>query len=236
VDPKRDVTTSGRTPSLDDAKAQFLANWHKCRTDRLLPHALLRSRTKCPTCICVPCQRASFHHACRHQRGSRPPAKDWLHEIKHDGFRVIARKIGNRVRLYSRSGSKDVFPLLSPRAHTQPIKISPCRMRVEERSSNKQRIHRLVTSRADAACIAEHSSNVDCPAIAPIMGLTSAPMFRVSMLLLAGSLLASCAVFQPIGDVILGNTPNAPAPPPPSNTQSEQPNNPDCSDGACPQR
>jgi ATP-dependent DNA ligase len=27
-------------------------------------------------------------HACRHQRGSRPPAKDWLHEIKHDGFRV----------------------------------------------------------------------------------------------------------------------------------------------------
>jgi hypothetical protein len=170
VDPKRGVTTSGRTPSLDDAKAQFLANWHKCRTDRLLPHALLRSRTKCPTCICVPCQRASFHHACRHQRGSRPPAKDWLHEIKHDGFRVIARKIGNRVRLYSRSGGKDVFPLLSPRA----IKISPCRMRVEERSSNKQRIHRLVTSRADAARIAEHSSNVDCPAIAPITVLTSA--------------------------------------------------------------
>jgi hypothetical protein len=86
----------------------------------------------------------------------------------------IARKIGNRVRLYSRSGGKDVFPLLSPRAHTQPIKISPCRMRVEERSSNKQRIHRLVTSRADAACIAEHSSNVDCPAIAPITVLTSA--------------------------------------------------------------
>jgi hypothetical protein len=85
----------------------------------------------------------------------------------------IARKIGNRVRLYSRSGGKDVFPLLSPRAHTQPIKISPCRMRVEERSSNKQRIHRLVTSRADAACIAEHSSNVDCPAIAPITVLTS---------------------------------------------------------------
>jgi hypothetical protein len=25
-----------------------------------------------------------------------------LHEIKHDGFRVIARKDGNRIRLYSR--------------------------------------------------------------------------------------------------------------------------------------
>jgi bifunctional non-homologous end joining protein LigD len=28
----------------------------------------------------------------------------WLHEIKHDGFRVIARKDGNRVKLYSRPG------------------------------------------------------------------------------------------------------------------------------------
>jgi len=26
----------------------------------------------------------------------------WLHEIKHDGFRIIARKNGERVRLYSR--------------------------------------------------------------------------------------------------------------------------------------
>ena len=29
----------------------------------------------------------------------------WLHEIKHDGFRVIARKNGSRVRLYSRPGN-----------------------------------------------------------------------------------------------------------------------------------
>jgi ATP-dependent DNA ligase len=26
----------------------------------------------------------------------------WLHEIKHYGFRVIARKNGERVKLYSR--------------------------------------------------------------------------------------------------------------------------------------
>jgi len=25
-----------------------------------------------------------------------PSGKEWLHEIKHDGFRVIARKIGKR--------------------------------------------------------------------------------------------------------------------------------------------
>jgi hypothetical protein len=33
VDPKLGITTSGRAPSLDRAKAQFLPNWQKCRTD-----------------------------------------------------------------------------------------------------------------------------------------------------------------------------------------------------------
>jgi bifunctional non-homologous end joining protein LigD len=28
-----------------------------------------------------------------------PSGAIWLHEIKHDGFRVIARKTGKRVRL-----------------------------------------------------------------------------------------------------------------------------------------
>jgi ATP-dependent DNA ligase len=33
-------------------------------------------------------------------KAPHPPTGDaWLHEIKHDGFRVIARKDGNRVRL-----------------------------------------------------------------------------------------------------------------------------------------
>jgi bifunctional non-homologous end joining protein LigD len=39
----------------------------------------------------------------------------WLHEIKHDGFRVIARKDGDRVRLYSRPGNDLTrrFPLIA---------------------------------------------------------------------------------------------------------------------------
>jgi ATP-dependent DNA ligase len=38
----------------------------------------------------------------------------WLHEIKHDGFRVIACKDGDRVRLYSRPGNDMTrrFPLI----------------------------------------------------------------------------------------------------------------------------
>jgi bifunctional non-homologous end joining protein LigD len=43
-----------------------------------------------------------------------PSSREWLHEIKHDGFRVIARKNGAQVRLYSRPGNDLThrFPLI----------------------------------------------------------------------------------------------------------------------------
>jgi bifunctional non-homologous end joining protein LigD len=43
-----------------------------------------------------------------------PSGSEWLHEIKHDGFRVIARKHGQRVKLYSRPGNDLTyrFPLI----------------------------------------------------------------------------------------------------------------------------
>src|SRR5262245_50275911 len=45
---------------------------------------------------------------------ARPSGEAWRHEIKHDGFRVIARKDGDRVRLYSRPGNDltDRFSLI----------------------------------------------------------------------------------------------------------------------------
>ena len=48
-------------------------------------------------------------------RAPRPPyGAIWLHEIKHDGFRAIARKDGLRVKIYSRPGNELThrFPLL----------------------------------------------------------------------------------------------------------------------------
>src|SRR6266567_6191523 len=43
-----------------------------------------------------------------------PSGSLWLHEIKHDGFHIIARKDGPRVRLYSRPGNDLThrFPLI----------------------------------------------------------------------------------------------------------------------------
>jgi hypothetical protein len=37
-------------------------------------------------------------------KASRPPSgADWVHEIKHDGYRIIVRRDGPTVRLYSRN-------------------------------------------------------------------------------------------------------------------------------------
>jgi bifunctional non-homologous end joining protein LigD len=43
-----------------------------------------------------------------------PSGSQWLHENKHGGFRVIARKNGAQVRLYSRPGNDLTyrFPLI----------------------------------------------------------------------------------------------------------------------------
>jgi bifunctional non-homologous end joining protein LigD len=33
-----------------------------------------------------------------------PTGKDWFHEIKHDGYRLIVQRNGQRVRLFTRNG------------------------------------------------------------------------------------------------------------------------------------
>jgi ATP-dependent DNA ligase len=58
---------------------------------------------------------AGFIAPCLPINALQPPSgAEWLHEIKHDGFRVIARKIGKRVKLYSRPGNDLTcrFPLI----------------------------------------------------------------------------------------------------------------------------
>ena len=58
---------------------------------------------------------AGFIAPCLPTSAPQPPSGAlWLHEIKHDGFRVIARKNGTQVRLYSRPGNDLTyrFPLI----------------------------------------------------------------------------------------------------------------------------
>jgi ATP-dependent DNA ligase len=52
-----------------------------------------------------------------------PTGPDWVHEIKHDGFRVMARRDGKKVRLISRKG-KDLtyrFPLVVQAVAALPV-------------------------------------------------------------------------------------------------------------------
>jgi bifunctional non-homologous end joining protein LigD len=56
-----------------------------------------------------------FIEPCIPTQDSRPPVgPDWVHEIKHDGYRLIIRKKDDRVRLFTRRGYDwtDRFPLI----------------------------------------------------------------------------------------------------------------------------
>jgi bifunctional non-homologous end joining protein LigD len=49
--------------------------------------------------------RKSPFEPCIPTRSTKVPAgKDWLHEIKHDGYRLIVQREGKRVRLFTRNG------------------------------------------------------------------------------------------------------------------------------------
>jgi bifunctional non-homologous end joining protein LigD len=51
-------------------------------------------------------QPATFIEPCLPRPAKQPPAgRGWIHEIKHDGFRILARRIDGRVRLLTRRGN-----------------------------------------------------------------------------------------------------------------------------------
>jgi ATP-dependent DNA ligase len=84
----------------------------------------LRERTRPGLGIVEPCLPSPAKH---------PPSGDgWLHEIKHDSFRIMARRDGAGVRLISRHGNDFTsrFPLAVPDPTVKPLslmpKVSPC--------------------------------------------------------------------------------------------------------------
>ena len=71
---------------------------------------------------------AGFIKPCQPTLAEEPPGgPPWLHEIKHDGYRIIACKSGNQVRLWSRNGRDWSREFL---AVTEALSV----LRVEERA------------------------------------------------------------------------------------------------------
>jgi bifunctional non-homologous end joining protein LigD len=61
-----------------------------------------------------------FVTPCQPSSAPRPPTGDgWLHEIKHDGFRLLAYRGGDRVRLFTRNGNdwSSRYPLVLATMH-----------------------------------------------------------------------------------------------------------------------
>jgi hypothetical protein len=65
---------------------------------------------------------------CIPTRGTKVPVyPDWIHEIKHDGYRLIVLKDHKRVRLFTRNGHDwtDRYPLIvEARSRTAPAPSS----------------------------------------------------------------------------------------------------------------
>ena len=55
-----------------------------------------RPKRQLPPGFVVPCQPTLAE--------KMPAGEGWIHELKHDGFRILAFKDGDKVRLWSRNG------------------------------------------------------------------------------------------------------------------------------------
>jgi bifunctional non-homologous end joining protein LigD len=68
-----------------------------------------------PTGFVAPCQPTPVP--------APPIGAEWLHEIKHDGFRLIVRRDGARVRLFTRNGYDAArYPAIAAAAAALPAR------------------------------------------------------------------------------------------------------------------
>jgi bifunctional non-homologous end joining protein LigD len=68
---------------------------------------------------------SNFIEPCLPRPADKPPAgRDWIHEIKHDGFRIMARRDADGVRLLTRNGHDFAgrFPLAAAAVAALPAR------------------------------------------------------------------------------------------------------------------
>ena len=72
------------------------------------------------SCCVIVASRSN--HACP-ARQEPPAGPGWIHEIKHDGFRILARRDKGRVRLFTRNGYDFTarFPKIAAAVESLPM-------------------------------------------------------------------------------------------------------------------
>src|SRR5260370_11947312 len=83
--------------------------------------------------------------------GTKVPAgPEWLHEIKHDGYRLIVQRDGARVRLFTRNGhdwtSRCPLIVEAVLKTVQKLKTLPA-VRGERKTKPASRLHRFTNLR-----------------------------------------------------------------------------------------
>jgi hypothetical protein len=99
-------------------------------------------------------------HPCIPNRAAKPPAGlDWVHEIKQDGYRLIVRRDGDTVRLFTRRGYDwcDRYPAIA----RQPRSWQPRRCAVSAREPSRDRMP-LIRWRNEMEAVAFHVSRGFC--------------------------------------------------------------------------
>jgi ATP-dependent DNA ligase len=107
---ERDLIVVDAGDVLDDAHAGVVPNIHAKSEVGLGFHGQVRLDSSWPAAIYTPMLRMrprpnGFIEPCLPSPAPKPPAGDgWIHEIKLDGFRCLARRDGAGVRLLTRRG------------------------------------------------------------------------------------------------------------------------------------
>ena len=109
-------------PSLRSADVRSsVRHFRFCRTPRRsslasidAPTGLIPTRfSRVPTYLST-MRRVEFAPCLPTRKTSVPAGPDWIHEVKHDGYRLTVHREGKRVRLFTRNGHdwSDRYPLI----------------------------------------------------------------------------------------------------------------------------
>jgi hypothetical protein len=103
-----------------------------------------------------------FVDPCIPSRAPKPPSgPDWVHEVKHDGYRLIVRRDGETVRLFTRRGHDwtDRYPAIAAARGQSACEVLHARRRGGEASGGAMVARRIRTGSELSENRDNHSSS-----------------------------------------------------------------------------